>query len=303
MSFASFIPKLWEAKLDVPFQKALVYGQPGIANRDFEGEISQKGDTVTINTIATGEVKDYDPAVAITSDKLSTTGTTLTIDSQKYYAFDVDDIDKVQAAGEFQSTALADYAYKMADAVDQYNATKLKAGAKHKLPNAVVFDGSDYHVPVAGQVTAWDLLRNLRAKFDAAHIPEGARWAVVGGDFASALLADKRVTDAAHAGDNTILLNGQVTAKPVLGFNITVSPNAPVVAGRETIIAGVAGGYSFANQLTKSEAYRSHASFADTFRSLNVWGGDVTRPDRIFTQETSIAAGSLPGAGETVPAG
>lgn len=300
MSFDTFIPELWEAKLDVPYQGALVYNQPGIADREYEGTIREKGDTVSINRLITGDVKDYQRGVPIVSDTLSTEDTKLHIDAQKYTAFDVEDIDKVQAAGAFQETALADYGYKMATEADQYSAKKMSEGAGTKLGTIKVFDGSDYHVPTSGQATAWDVVRLMRAEFDKRSIPKENRWMVVGGDFASSLLADRRITDAAHAGDNTILLNGEVSARPVLGFRITVSPNAPVTAGRELIIAGVKGGYNFASQLTKTEAYRSHEQFADTFRTLNVWGGAATREDRLFTISPDVKPGTLPSFGSPV---
>lgn len=297
MAFEKFIPTIWEAKLDVPFQKALVYGQDKIANREYEGQIQQMGDTVTINRLITGEIKDYVKGVPNVSDQLDTDDTKLTIDAQKYYQFDVEDIDKTQAAGSFTDTALTEYAYKMADVADIYNRDKLIAGAGHTLPAVKVFNGDDYHLPVEGQITAWNVFSRLKAAFEDAGIPEGARWAVIGGDLASALLSDKRVTDAAHAGDNTILLNGQLTAKPVLGINVTVSPNVKTTGSgaskKETLIAGVSGGYSFANQLVQTEAFRSHTQFADTFRSLNLWGGAVIRPDRIFKMDVTVGEGAL----------
>lgn len=297
MAFEKFIPTIWEAKLDVPFQKALVYGQQNIANRDYEGQIQQMGDTVTINRLITGDIKDYVKGVPTVSDQLDTDDTKLTIDAQKYYQFDVEDIDKTQAAGNFTDTALAEYAYKMADVADQYNRDKLIAGAGHDLGTVKVFNGDDYHIPVAGQITAWNVFSRLSAAFQAAGIPEGARWAVIGGDLAAALLSDKRVTDASSAGSNSILLNGQVTSKPVLGINVTVSPNVKTTgtgaSKKETLIAGVSGGYSFANQLVQTEAFRSPTQFADTFRSLNLWGGAVVRPDRIFKMDVNVGAGDL----------
>lgn len=297
MSFDSFVPELWEAKLQVSFKANLVYTQPGIANREYEGQFREKGDTVTVNRLITGEIKDYVKGTPMVSDQLSTDGTKLTIDTQKYYQFDLEDIDAVQAAGAIADTALTDYGYKMASVADLYSRDKLIAGAGTTIPAVNVFNGDDFHTPAEGQITAWNTISRLKAAFDAASIPESDRWAVVGGDFAAALLNDKRVTDAGSAGSNTIILNGQLTSKPVLGFNLTVSPNVKTtgtgVNKRETIIAGTTGGYSFAEQLVKTEAFRSPIQSADTFRSLHLWGGAVTRADRIFKMDTTVGAGTL----------
>ena len=295
MSVASFIPKLWESAIDVPFNNALVFGQERIANRKYEGQISQAGDTVTINSIGKGVVKDYDKTKDIAIDELTTTELKLTIDQEKYFAFRVHDVDRVQAAGDFQGPATEEHAVQLRDAADKYMAAKLVAGATNKLTATTVFDGSQYFVPASGQRTAWDVVRDIKKKMDAAGVPEIGRWLAVGTEFASALLADPRVTEADKAGDNTILLNGQLTAKPVLGFEIVVSNNivAPK-AGTETLVASVPGAFSFANQLLEVEAYRDPNRFGDIVRGLNVYGAAVTKPDAVFTVDATVGAGTLP---------
>jgi len=61
MSVDGFIPQIWTARLLAALQKALVFGQPNVVNRDYEGEISQKGDTVNIGGIGAITVKEYTP--------------------------------------------------------------------------------------------------------------------------------------------------------------------------------------------------------------------------------------------------
>ena len=50
MAITNFIPEVWAASLLSNLQKNLVYG--GLANRDYEGEISEFGDTVHITSLA-----------------------------------------------------------------------------------------------------------------------------------------------------------------------------------------------------------------------------------------------------------
>lgn len=38
MAIDNFIPTVWSARLLKNLQKTLVYGQPGVINRDYEGE-------------------------------------------------------------------------------------------------------------------------------------------------------------------------------------------------------------------------------------------------------------------------
>lgn len=59
MAIAHFIPTLWSARLLYNLRKSLVFGQAGVINRDWEGEIQQKGDTVKILSIGAVTISDY----------------------------------------------------------------------------------------------------------------------------------------------------------------------------------------------------------------------------------------------------
>ena len=50
MAISSFIPKVWSARLQENFHKALVFGS--LCSRNYEGEISQWGDTVHISNLS-----------------------------------------------------------------------------------------------------------------------------------------------------------------------------------------------------------------------------------------------------------
>jgi len=50
MTIEGFIGTVWSARLLENLQKSLVFGQPGVINRDYEGEISGKGSTVKITS-------------------------------------------------------------------------------------------------------------------------------------------------------------------------------------------------------------------------------------------------------------
>lgn len=52
MSVRNFVPEIWSSKLLVSTRKALVYAAPGVVNRDYEGEISEAGDTVRITSVS-----------------------------------------------------------------------------------------------------------------------------------------------------------------------------------------------------------------------------------------------------------
>ena len=76
----TFIPKLWSSRLMYNLEKAHV--ATNFVNRDYEGEIKQKGDTVHINTIGAITVNSYSIGTPITVQTLSTSDQTLVIDQQ-----------------------------------------------------------------------------------------------------------------------------------------------------------------------------------------------------------------------------
>lgn len=132
MSFKNFIPAIWAAAILEPLEKALVFAAPDAVNRDYEGQITQAGDRVVINTISDPTIAPYTPnSTVITPEELTSADQELIIDQSPYFAFKVDDVDKRQSAGggRILTTALRRAAYKLRDEVDQYVAA-LYAGAQ-----------------------------------------------------------------------------------------------------------------------------------------------------------------------------
>ena len=59
MAITNFIPEVWAAELLSSLKKSLVYAGPGVVNRNYEGEISDSGDTVRITSISRPTVGTY----------------------------------------------------------------------------------------------------------------------------------------------------------------------------------------------------------------------------------------------------
>ncbi len=49
MAYPLFIPKIWSARILAKLQSTLVYGQSQVVNTDYQGDISQFGDTVYVH--------------------------------------------------------------------------------------------------------------------------------------------------------------------------------------------------------------------------------------------------------------
>lgn len=302
MSVETFIPKLWASALEVPFKNALVYGNGSIVDMKFQPMLQASGRSVTINTIGAATVKAYDRDTPMTYDDVTTTEVELVMDQEDYYGFAVHDVDKVQAAGDFQGVSTEMHAHEMASKVDRYLAGVIADGAGKKIGSVGVFDGADYYRPDGDQKTAWDILRQLALELNKVSAPSLNRWVVVGPKFTDALLGDRHLTEAHTAGTDQVARSGQVAAIPSLGFTVYTSNNVPVTAGREKIAAGVPGSVVAATQLQTTEAFRDHYHPRDLFRGFQVYGAEVIRPSGLVTAEVDVLEGVLAGTPvETTP--
>ena len=288
MAVTTFIPELWNARLLYALEKAHV--ATNLVNRNYEGEISNHGDTVHINTIGAITVKSYTKNTDIDApETLTTTDQTLVIDQAKYFNFQVDDVDKVQAAGELVDTAMGRAAYALADVSDAYLLGVIAAGAA--AGNTI---GSTA-APIA--LTASNVYENivkLKTKLDKANVPNTGRTIVVPPDVHSLLLLDDRFAKSTATAGQEALINGLVGR--IAGFDVYMSNNVKTGTGTETgktpyfeITAQITDATTYAEQIIKTEAYRMESRFADAVKGLHVYGAKVTDGTKIAKILASVS--------------
>lgn len=269
MSVTNFIPELWSARLLHALDKSHVAAN--LVNRDYEGMITQQGDTVHINSIGAITVKDYTKNSDIEApEELTTTDQTLVIDQSKYFNFQVDDVDKAQAAGDIMDTAMKRAAYSLNDVSDNFLLKTIAAGVD---TNNKVGDTSETIALTKDNV--YENIVALRTKLDKNSVPTEGRYIVVPPEVYALLLQDARFVQASDGGTaNSVLLNGQVGA--VAGFKVYMSNNVFYSTDHWQIIASVPYSTTFAEQIVSTEAYRMEKRFADAVKGLHVYGAKVT---------------------------
>ena len=288
MAVTTFIPELWSARLLYALEKAHV--ATNLVNRNYEGEISNHGDTVHINTIGAITVKSYTKNTDIADPEvLSTTDQILVVDQSKYFNFQVDDVDKVQAAGELVDTAMGRAAYALADVSDAYLFGVIAAGAA--AGNTI----GSAAAPVA--LTASNVYENivkLKTKLDKANVPNTGRTIVVPPDVHSLLLLDDRFAKSTATAGQEALINGLVGR--IAGFDVYMSNNVKTGTGTDTgktpyfeITAQITDATTYAEQIIKTEAYRMEKRFADAVKGLHVYGAKVTDGTKIAKLLASVS--------------
>jgi N4-gp56 family major capsid protein len=279
----AFIPEVWNASLLTRLEQDLVLAAPGAINRDYEGDIAQKGDTVHIGTLTDPTVSDYVKNVTVIDPQtLATTDQTLVIDQSKYFAFEVDDVDARQAAGDLLTKAAQRSAVKLQETADTYVGTIMTANAGKILTPAAITTSDQ----------AFSILIRLKVALDRANVPQQGRWVAVSPEFYGLLLLDPRFNDAARSGSTDALRNGIVGS--ALGFTVKVSTNLPVgtaataPAVSSFIIAGHPMATTFADQIAKTEAFRPQSSFSDAVKGLHLYGAKVVRPEALAVQDVDV---------------
>jgi uncharacterized protein YmfQ (DUF2313 family) len=111
---------------------------------------------------------------------------------------------------------------------------------------------------------------------------------VITPDLHGCLLRDSRFVKANEAGTDTGLRNGMVGR--AAGFDILLSNNAPNTTGSEfATIAGNNTAITFADQISKTEAYRPQSSFSDAVKGLALYGAKVIRPDSLASALVTVS--------------
>lgn len=279
MGLQNFIANIWTARVLANLHKAQVYGQAGVVNRDYEGEIRAKGDTVRINAIGAVTVGDYTKDSNIGDpETLTDAQTTLVIDKAKYFNFQIDDVDKAQGNPAVMDEAMREAAYALSDAQDAIIAAAMAAGAH---TSNLIGSTASPKQDLGTASVPYNYLVDLGVLLDQQNVPKSGRFAVVPPWFEGLLRKDVRFTGYGTPQQMDMLMNGIVGM--AAGFRLLVSNNVPytTTTTKFKIVAGHMIATSMAEQINSVEAYRPEKRFADAVKGLHLYGVKVVRPQAL----------------------
>jgi hypothetical protein len=273
----TFNPEVWAAELKVALEAVQVFASPLVVNRNYEGDIAGPGDTVHITSLVDPTIRDYTAHSDITIDTVSDDDETLVVDQAKYFAFEVDDLEKrfAIAGGVAISESARRAAYKLRTEVDTRVATQAAADAD------VQVDAGTLSSPAE----AYELLVELSVLLDDRLVPEGGRFVVVTPAFHGQLLLDNRFVGAGTS--NSVLTNGLVGQ--AAGFTVVKSTNVADGDNGKAIIAGNNNAITYAEALTEVESSRMEKRFADLAKGLLVYGSKVCRPEQLVAADVIVS--------------
>ena len=249
MAITNFIPTIWEARLLAKFHERSVAEVITTAPTKIEGN------KIIFNKVSDVAIKDYEGSVSF--DDLTTSKVELPLDIKKYWAFKVDDVDAVQAAGALIDPHVAEAAAGLQEATDL----------------AVFTEALKTSNEVTGE-KAYDIIVKANTQLNKNKVPKSDRFIVINAEVLEDLQLDNRFTE-----NYTILENGIMEGAKINGVQLVFSEE--LNAGSYAILALHKSALGFGKQLQETEAMRLQNAFADGVRGLQVCGTKILREEAI----------------------
>ncbi len=254
-----------------------------LANSDYQGDVNKAGDTVHVRAYGRVTWGDYSKWSAISYQNLSSTSEPLVVDTAKYFAFGLDDIETVTSDQDLEAGYTEEATASLSDLIDtKLFAEYANAHADNKIGTAaapITLDGTTN--TVWAQLVAAEKALNLK------NAPQQGRWFILGPDAKAWLSKDSTLLKSAQPIADALLRTGRpgmtaTTAPGYLGtlngFDVYLSNNLPKVGTDSKVTANLFGQgkpVAYASKLTRIETLRLETTFAWAVRGLLLHGSEV----------------------------
>lgn len=276
MAISNFIPTVWSEALLQSLGKK--YVAVANCNREFEGEIKEKGSSVKVCGVGDVTVSNYTKNTNMSApETLSDNARELLIDRAKYFNFQIDDIDRAQSLPRLMEAAMTNAAAALANEADQY---------VYGLYTAA---GSTIANTDAAPENVIDTLLSARTRLYKQNVSNADDIVFeVSPEIGEMLLKAK----ADLATDNSECLEAGCIGK-IAGCRVYVSNNIAVTGEDDGdahhCLARTRRAIAFAEQLSEIDAYRPELRFADAVKGLHLYGARVFYPQEMVHMNFTIA--------------
>lgn len=258
MSISNFVPEIFSKKLGKSLDNKGVMMQ--CVNRDWEGEIKSKGDTVNIITPGNISVKKYGGVV--TSEKPSSSNQQLLIDQADYFSFQVSKIEEAQS----QEDLIKIYSERASIAVELARDSYLQGMVAYAHANNVI------STSVVTKHNIYDKFVGAYEKLGTANALNSGKTPFIIIDFVlrSLIVENDYFVQATDLGDKVVRKGaiGQFA-----GFDVLVSTNFSASSGTYNVMYGTDEAITYASQVVDME--KDKKDFVTTVQGLYVYGAKV----------------------------
>ena len=273
MAITNFLSTVWSENL----LTALDANYIGVANcnRDYDGEIKEKGSKVRICGVGNVIVSDYNKNADIITQSLSDTSTDLYIDHAKYFNFQVDDIEKAQSSPKLMDAAIRVAANSLANVADQ-SVFNVAASSENNI---------NFNEPTPE--TILDTIIEARKRLYYKNVNDSTEVVLEVSPEVAAILLKAKVK---LSNTDETLENGCIGkifgCKVFVSNNIYCAPDGDIVSYKCVMRTKRAS--AFAEQISDIYAYRPEKRFSDAVKGLHLYGVGIVYPDELLTLTYSI---------------
>jgi hypothetical protein len=280
MAYTNFIPSVWEETINRELERVCVFAED--CNRQYEGLVANKGDSVHILGVGKPTIKSIDRANASgeidEAEEIEDTSVILNINQIRYFNYKVGDIDKAQAVGGLMDALSAETSEGLANEMDKFIANMVTDSSVSKLTETPTVLSKENVLTVLD-----DAIQMLQE--NDVNMAYGIT-VTVSPRFYKLF---KQAYVSTDTDNSEMLKNGKVA----MYGNVTVKLSNNVAktdsGATDNIMIRTKRAIAFVNPLTHTEAYRPEKSFADAVKGFALFDGKVVRPKEIVNINVKYA--------------
>ena len=275
MAITNFIPTIWSENLTSALSRQ--YIAVANCNRDYEGEIRNRGSVVKICGVGKVEIGDYTKNTDMSNPQaLSDTVRELVIDQAKYFNFQIDDIDKVQCSPKLLEAAMKVAADSLANEADKYVLSLYE-----NVDEVVSYETVD-------QSNILDAILEARQKLYENNVSDASEIVIEVSPAVASLILKAKIDLGT---DNSAALETGCLGS-IGGCKVFVSGNIAFESDSGTnyykCLMRTKRAVAFAEQLSEIDAYRPEKRFADAVKGLHLYGASIVYPNEIVVLDLGV---------------
>ena len=280
MAYDKFIPELWSEAIQRELEGTYVFAED--CNRQWEGEVKKKGDTVHILGVGKPTIKSLARENASNDidgpEEVQGNEVILEINQIDYFNYMVGDIDKAQAVGGLMDALSKETSEALADNVDRYIAEFAVADGVEKLHNAAAAVTVD---------NVLDILDNAIQKLYENDVKNSTEVVVTVSPRFYTLF--KRAYIKVDTNNHEMLKNGRVAMYGNVTVKMSNNVHRTDDGATDNIMIRTKRAIAFAQPLTHTEPYRPEKKFADAVKGFILYDAKVVRPKEIVNINVKYA--------------
>nr|DAI27415.1 MAG TPA: Major capsid protein [Caudoviricetes sp.] len=280
MAYANFIPSVWNEGINRELERLCVFVED--CNRQYEGSVKKKGESVTILGVGKPTIKSLAKANRNNDidapEEIEDTSVIMYINQIRYFNYMVGDIDKAQAVNGVMDALEQETSEGLADEVDKYVASFAVDSSVAKLnasPTTVTKDNILSTLDLAIQ----KLYENDVKATTKIVVTISPRFYTL---FKQAYI-DKDTDNSEMLKNGRVAKYGNVVVKMSNNVHKTDS------GATDNIMIRTQRAIAFAKPLTHTEPYRPEKKFADAVKGFILFDAKVVRPKEVVNINVKYA--------------